>query len=149
LLPDQRQALIADYNAGVSQIPLAKKYGVSQASVSRYLRSANVKMRLYGAAASGFERCGGRVLQHDYMTVKYPRDGQFASMRNHLGYMLEHRLVMAQHLGRPLTQNETVHHKDGDKLNNDISNLELRKGKHGKNARYRCASCGSLDVRPY
>ena len=37
----------------------------------------------------------------------------------------EHRLVMERHLGRKLLPNETVHHRDGDKLNNDITNLEL------------------------
>ena len=37
----------------------------------------------------------------------------------------EHRYLMEQHLGRKLTQNEVVHHKDGNPLNNDLSNLEI------------------------
>ena len=37
----------------------------------------------------------------------------------------EHRQVMENYLGRELKNNECVHHKDHDKLNNDISNLEL------------------------
>ena len=37
----------------------------------------------------------------------------------------EHRYVMEQYLGRPLCRDEVVHHKDGDKSNNDIENLEL------------------------
>lgn len=36
-----------------------------------------------------------------------------------------HRHVMENHLGRELRADEHVHHKDGNKKNNDISNLEV------------------------
>ena len=37
----------------------------------------------------------------------------------------EHRLVMERKLGRKLHGSENVHHIDGDRQNNDPSNLEL------------------------
>lgn len=38
---------------------------------------------------------------------------------------LKHRLVMEEHLGRPLLPGETVHHKFGDRADNHIDRLEL------------------------
>lgn len=40
-------------------------------------------------------------------------------------YLYEHRLVMEEFLGRKLKKDEVVHHRDENRLNNDISNLEL------------------------
>lgn len=43
------------------------------------------------------------------------------------GFIPQHRFIMEQHLGRYLTKTEHVHHRDGNKKNNDISNLQLMK----------------------
>jgi len=69
--------------------------------------------------------------------------GALRGKPNHSGRtVLEHRLVLARKLGRPLLDHETVHHKDGNKLNNHPDNLELRVGNHGRGAtEAHCATC--------
>lgn len=48
------------------------------------------------------------------------------------GRVRVHRLVMSEALGRPLRPTETVHHRNGDTLDNRLENLELRIGAHPK-----------------
>jgi NAD-dependent dihydropyrimidine dehydrogenase PreA subunit len=40
-------------------------------------------------------------------------------------HVFEHRVIMEQHLGRELTSQEVIHHRDGNKQNNAIENLEI------------------------
>lgn len=49
----------------------------------------------------------------------------YRKIRTDGGWALEHRVVMERKLGRPLKSFENVHHKNGNKLHNAGSNLEL------------------------
>jgi len=75
---------------------------------------------------------GGRIkVGAGYIHIYVGKDNPFFGMtsRNnksgYAGYVQEHRLVMAQHLGRSLTKYEHVHHINGDKQDNNIANLQL------------------------
>lgn len=70
----------------------------------------------YGAEGRRYRPVGSRrVNREGYVTVKIS-EGKF---------ILEHREVMRQHLGRPLLSGESVHHINGVKDDNRLENLEL------------------------
>ena len=91
---------------------------------------------------------GGRVVTNGgYILVRINPDNEFYSMCTCDGYILEHRYVMAQQLCRSLTRQETVHHIDGNRQNNDISNLQLRQSNHGNGQKFVCCDCGSHNIK--
>jgi hypothetical protein len=69
---------------------------------------------------------GGRhVNKNGYISVWVAEDDPYASMRDKDGQVYEHRLVMAKAIGRPLSSDETVHHRNRNKQDNRPENLEL------------------------
>jgi len=82
-----------------------------------------------------------RTLSTGYVLVKASNTGSRAER-----WRPEHRHVMEAHLGRSLKQNETIHHKNGNRADNRLENLELRVGPHGNGATHaHCATCTCFD----
>lgn len=146
---EQQNIIIASWKEGKSQNKIGHDLGTSQSKIGKFLQSkgeTNLTRQAKGKSHGHWK--GGRAKIGKYIGILLESDNLYFSMTNSDNYVLEHRLVMGEALGRPLFPYETVHHIDGDCQNNRLENLQLRFGKHGKGATYRCRSCGSVDIEP-
>ena len=102
----------------------AYRYGIQSPSAdkSRAVRAALKKRYPHGRVGKEASKWkGGRRINNGYIFV-YAPDHPSASNKA----VAEHRLVMEKGIGRYLKPNEVVHHLDGNRQNNDLSNLVLK-----------------------
>jgi len=105
------------YASGLTTHHIAAYLGCSQASIYRAMCRFQIARRPLGCRPVASPKSG-------YRQGSPTRDG---------GSRLAHRQIMETHLGRTLTPEEHVHHIDGNKLNNDPTNLVvLMKSDHHK-----------------
>jgi len=111
------------YKDGMSLRQIAAIHKVSHESIRQILKNHGIitkreyKLGLPNATPIGKRRTSGGYIEV-YMGKDYPG-------ANMLGWIREHRLVIQNHIGRPLMMWEIVHHKDRNKSNNSLENLEL------------------------
>ena len=142
------ERIVALYSQGHGIRPISREVGCSYGTVRNTLIRRGVRIRQRGGDNGGRRNWrGGRVVgPQGYVYIhKTLMDDAFHGML-YSNYALEHRYVMALHLGRPLRKHEQVHHIDGDKKNNAIENLQLRIKAHGSGAAFRCLACGSTNI---
>lgn len=72
---------------------------------------------------------------NSYAHLRLSDDHSYRAMATANGLILEHRLAMAQHIGRLLLPHEDVHHLNGNRSDNRIENLELWTRSHPKGQR--------------
>jgi transposase-like protein len=125
--PERIEWLREQHQAGRTQEDIAQELGYSQPLIGQKLRDFGIVQRIgqpRGAASPAWK--GGRVTDKGYILVYVPdEDRALAGPTRGGGYMLEHRLVMARKLGRPLLPGEKPHHKNTIKTDNSPGNLEL------------------------
>ncbi|MBT6046138.1 MAG: hypothetical protein HOG49_04875 [Candidatus Scalindua sp.] len=88
-----------------------------------------------------YEITGKYLNSEGYVVISNPKH-EWLTRKD--GSILEHRLVMQEHLGRKLTSKEIVHHKNGNRQDNRLVNLEVKKiHKHHAGSDYHeCPKCG-------
>lgn len=131
---------------------VATKLNVSKATVGEWLTRYGLTRNLSEAWAIA-KKTGRRspvsprrgtskhiTNKEGYVMIRLFPEDPFFSMATKNGYVMEHRLVMAKRLGRPLHSWESVHHKNGTRSDNRLNNLLLVL-KGGHQGRVKCPFC--------
>jgi hypothetical protein len=110
----------------------AKRYGDGAGDMrGRHGRQAT------GEGNGRWNASAKRITSEGYVAVRVPVDHPHAwgpVTLKRFRYAYEHVVVMMKHLGRAMVDGEVVHHKNGDRTDNRLDNLELMTA--GEHQRY-------------
>lgn len=121
---------------------IAQKYEVSDASMYTKFEELGIPRRVYKGNLTWNWNGGRQRRAKGYVSVLVNPDDPFYSMADSNGYVLEHRLVMARHLGRPLLRTEVVHHRpDVARDDNRIEVLYLMPNPSSHSSLSPCSHC--------
>lgn len=101
----------------------ARLLGISRFILTNRMKELGISIRnkgqVKGRRSANWQ--GGSRISKGYRFLYKPNHPNSGSN----GYIFEHRFVMSEYLGRPLKPEEVVHHKNSNRLDNRIQNLEL------------------------
>ena len=121
--------VIKHYAENKSIVKASAHFNIGLSTANRILKKNGIerdgrRLNSYGNLRPSANWKGGHIKTSDgYILVHDPLN----IMSNTRGYVFQHRLVMARHIGRALLRTEVVHHIDDNKENNELSNLVLFK----------------------
>lgn len=110
----------------LSSAQIAESLGENTKYVQKMMLRYDLPRRKKNVVPShrnGFYKCGRNINKDGYASVICPSSHR--EMGNKNGRVLEHRLVLAQKIGRNLHSREVVDHIDGIRLHNHPDNLRL------------------------
>lgn len=121
------QQIIDRYKSGESMQKLGWAFDLTIFRIAQLLRSRGiVKVGAHARGSRHGSWKGGRHTRKDgYVSILLQPDNPYYCMARVGGYVFEHRLALAQKLGRPLLPQEEPHHKNGIRSDNVPENLEL------------------------
>lgn len=104
---------------------IGKELGITPSAVRKYFVKYGIERRDNCDFMKDPQKTpnwkGGRSIRNGYVEVYAPWHPSARTRK----YVYEHILIMENAIGRYLINDEVVHHIDGNKKNNDISNLKL------------------------
>ena len=114
--PKFQAEILALYYEGLSINEISRRLEFAYPSIYNWLKANG-----YSTSLTRKKSCRVPIIKHasGYRFIHAPRHGN----ADEGGYVREHVLIATRALGRPLKQNEVVHHINGDRTDNRNCNL--------------------------
>jgi len=103
---------------------IAKELHCNIVTIQKWRNKFNIHPRLGVSYYPGW-KSNRLKMKEGYIKVHINKHNPYYKMADRSGHILEHRLIMAQHLGKCLESWEIIHHKNRKRDDNRIENLEL------------------------
>src|SRR3990167_3429232 len=113
------------FESGAMISEIVQTVGTNRESVRKYLLKRYTPKQKRAIVKKNIKWLKGKDSPNWKGGREVTKDGYVVLWLSRYEKVMEHRLVMEQHLGRKLNRDEVVHHINGNNADNRIENLEL------------------------